>query len=104
MSAMRPASKRYLCGPLTRDGLAAALAHRRARSGAKLWLLYAYDLGAHGAVTVLPFLDLVLTWNKGISYGLFQQDGALGQWALFGLQGRGGRSCCGSGSPGPTAG
>ena len=35
---------------------------------------------------MLPVLDLVLTWNKGISYGLFQQDSAFGQWALFGLK------------------
>jgi signal peptidase II len=34
----------------------------------------------------LPVLDLVLTWNKGISYGLFQQDSAFGQWALFGVK------------------
>ena len=33
-----------------------------------------------------PFLDLVLAWNTGISYGLFQQAGPLGQWALFALK------------------
>jgi signal peptidase II len=37
-------------------------------------------------VRLTPFLDLVLTWNKGISYGLFQQDGALGQWVLLGIK------------------
>ena len=30
-----------------------------------------------------PFIDLVLTWNTGISYGLFPQQGPLGQWALL---------------------
>jgi signal peptidase II len=35
---------------------------------------------------LLPVLDLVLTWNKGISYGLFQQDSTFGQWALFGVK------------------
>jgi signal peptidase II len=34
-------------------------------------------------VTLTPFIDLVLTWNRGISYGLFQQQGALGQWILL---------------------
>ena len=48
----------------------------------KLWLYYAYDLAAKSPVKVLPVLDLVLTWNKGISYGLFQQDSVFGQWAL----------------------
>jgi signal peptidase II len=53
---------------------------------AKLWLLRVYDIGAKGAVRVGPFFDLVLTWNKGISYGLFQQDGPFGQWALLALK------------------
>jgi signal peptidase II len=51
----------------------------------KLWLIFVFDLRAHGIVTLTPFLDLTLTWNRGISYGLFQQDGALGQWALLAL-------------------
>jgi signal peptidase II len=37
-------------------------------------------------VAVTPFLDLVLVWNKGISYGLFQQDGPIGQWVLLSLK------------------
>jgi signal peptidase II len=53
---------------------------------AKLWLLFVFDLGARGIVTLTPFLDLVLTWNTGISYGLFRQEGPLGQWALLALK------------------
>jgi signal peptidase II len=34
------------------------------------------------SVAVTPFFDLVLAMNKGISYGLFQQDGLLGRWLL----------------------
>jgi signal peptidase II len=37
-------------------------------------------------VTVTPFLDLVLAWNTGISYGLFRQEGPLGQWLLLALK------------------
>jgi signal peptidase II len=37
-------------------------------------------------VTLTPFLDLVLTWNTGISYGLFRQEGPFGQWALLALK------------------
>ena len=37
-------------------------------------------------VRLTPFLDLVLIWNKGISYGLFQQEGPFGQWALLALK------------------
>jgi signal peptidase II len=34
-------------------------------------------------VAVTPFLDLVLAWNTGISYSLFQQSGLLWQGALL---------------------
>ncbi len=51
-------------------------------------------------MTLTPFLDLVLAWNTGISYGLFPQDGPLGRWALLALKADRRRSCCGSGSPG----
>ncbi len=75
--------KNYLFGPLTRDGLTAALITALIDQASKLWLLYGFDLGSRGRVPVLPFLDLVLVWNKGISYGLFAQDTALGQMMLL---------------------
>jgi signal peptidase II len=52
----------------------------------KLWLLFVYDIAERGAVELTPFFDLVLLWNKGISYGWFQQESALGQWILLGLK------------------
>lgn len=44
----------------------------------KWWMLNVYGITAE-PVAVLPFLDLVLTWNRGISYGLFRtpMQGAL---------------------------
>jgi signal peptidase II len=75
-----------LWGPLSRIGLTTALATAAFDQALKLWLLYVFDLPSRGAVHVAPFLDLVLIWNKGISYGLFQQDGPLGQWVLLGLK------------------
>jgi signal peptidase II len=77
---------KYLWGPHSRDGISAALIIGLLDQASKLWLLYAYDLGPKSPVKLLPVLDLVLTWNKGISYGLFQQDSAFGQWALFGVK------------------
>jgi signal peptidase II len=71
--------------PLTRFGLAVAAACAAADQALKLWLIFVLDLRGHGIITLTPFLDLVLTWNRGISYGLFQQDGALGQWVLLAL-------------------
>jgi signal peptidase II len=75
-----------LRGPLTGFGLSTALAAAAVDQAVKLWLLFSLDLGARGIVTLTPFLDLVLTWNTGISYGLFRQEGPLGQWALLTLK------------------
>src|SRR5215470_2488971 len=75
-----------LRGPLTGFGLMAALATAAVDQAVKLWLLFGFDLGARGIVTLTPFLDLVLTWNTGISYGLFRQEGPFGQWALLALK------------------
>jgi signal peptidase II len=73
-------------GPLTRLGLAAGLATAAIDQASKLWLLYVFDLQARIPVRITPFLDLVLVWNKGISYGLFQQQGVLGQWILLAIK------------------
>jgi signal peptidase II len=70
-------------GPLSRFGLILGAACAVADQALKLWLIFVFDLRARGVVTLTPFIDLVLTWNRGISYGLFQQQGALGQWILL---------------------
>ncbi len=36
-------------------------------------------------VPVLPFFNLVMVWNPGISYGLFPASGRMGTWVLIGL-------------------
>jgi signal peptidase II len=73
----------YLYGPLTRFGLTAAAVIALLDQASKLYLLFIFELGARGNVHVLPFVDFVLTRNTGISYGLFQQSGPLGQWMLL---------------------
>ena len=67
-------------------GLGVALSIAAIDQASKLWLLYVYDIGAKIPVRLTPFLDLVLVWNKGISYGLFQQQGVLGQWILLAIK------------------
>lgn len=62
-----------------------ALAIFVADQAIKLWALYPFDLGSKGRVPVLPVFDLVLIWNKGVSYGLLQQDTEFGRWALVAL-------------------
>ncbi len=51
----------------------------------KLWLLGPFDIEAKGRVMLTPFLDLVLVWNRGVSYGLLTQHGDVGRWLLMGL-------------------
>jgi signal peptidase II len=85
-SVAAPAERFRLWGPLTLLGLAVAVAAVVVDQATKLWLIFPADLGGRGRVTLTPFLDLVLTWNKGISYGLFPQEGPLGQWALLALK------------------
>jgi signal peptidase II len=75
-----------LWGPLTTFGLAAAAIACALDQALKLWLLFAFKLAERGAVVVAPFVDLVLTWNSGISYGWFQQEGPFGQWALLAVK------------------
>jgi len=86
MTAAAMVRARLLWGPLTIMGVIAALATCAADQASKLWLLRVYDLGMKGAVKVMPFVDFVLTWNTGISYGWFQQVGPFGQAALVALK------------------
>jgi signal peptidase II len=84
--AKQEAGASLLWGPLSWFGLVVAVAAMALDQAVKLWLLFAFDLGGRGIVRLTPFLDLVLTWNTGISYGLFRQEGPLGQWALLALK------------------
>ncbi len=34
---------------------------------------------------ILPFFDIVMVWNYGISYGLLEATSDLGRWALVGV-------------------
>jgi signal peptidase II len=80
------AAPALLGGAPLRLGLVAAVIAAVVDQAVKLWLLYGFGLTGRGRVPVTSFLDLVLAWNTGISYGLFQQTGPLGQWALLALK------------------
>jgi signal peptidase II len=69
--------------PHLRPGVIAAIAVLALDQASKLWLLFVFDIGHRGAVSVTPFLDLVLAWNPGISFGWLQNDGPAGQIALM---------------------
>jgi signal peptidase II len=72
-------------GPLTRFGLAVAAIACLVDQASKLYLLNVVDLANH-PLRLGAFFDFVLTRNTGISYGLFQTQGALGQWVLLGFK------------------
>ena len=69
-----------------RPGIIAALAVIALDQASKLWLLRVLDIAHHGAVKVTPFFDLVLALNTGISYGWFQDEGAVGQAILLAVK------------------
>jgi signal peptidase II len=72
-----------LWGPMSPLGLGIAAVTVLVDQAHKAWMLYVYDIGAKGSVTITPFFDLVLVWNRGISYGLLPQEGTLGRWGLI---------------------
>ena len=82
----RPAKPSYFWGPVTTLGATVALLAAVVDQLSKLWALFVLDVGARAPIAVTPFLDFVLVWNRGISYGLFQQEGPLGQGALLALK------------------
>ena len=84
--ALTSTKRAYFAGPLTRFGAIVAILACAIDQASKLYLLFVFDLAANGPVRLGPFFDLVLTRNTGISYGLFQTEGALGQWVLTGFK------------------
>jgi signal peptidase II len=51
----------------------------------KLYLLFVFELFLHEPVSLGPFIELIVVWNRGISYGLLQQETDLGRWLLTGF-------------------
>lgn len=51
----------------------------------KLWMLNVFDMPNRQPVRVAPFLDLVMAWNKGVSYSLLEADSDLGRYGLLAL-------------------
>ncbi|HKU65101.1 MAG TPA: signal peptidase II [Rhizomicrobium sp.] len=71
-------------------GLIAAALTVIADQGSKLYMLYGAgfaQMPPGATVPVLPFFNLVMVWNSGVSYGLFPASGRLGTFLLVGLAG-----------------
>jgi signal peptidase II len=76
----------YTWGRLSAFGLTVAAITCLIDQAAKLWLLFGFDLAGRPPIAVTPFVDLLLVWNTGISYGLFPQDGPTGPWVLLAVK------------------
>ncbi len=48
--------------------------------GHKTWMLHYFNIAERAPVRITSFLDLVMAWNKGISYGWLK---GLGPWVLI---------------------
>lgn len=69
-----------------RLGILAAVLACALDQASKLYLMFVYGLPGRPPLKLGPFLDFVFVRNTGISYGLFQTEGALGQWVLLGFK------------------
>ncbi len=49
----------------------------------KIYLLFVFELPFKEPVVLMPFMELIVVWNRGISYGLFQQHSDIGRWFLI---------------------
>ncbi len=79
------ASGSWIWGPWSMTALITAIAVACVDQVNKWWMLYVYDIADKGRIEVLPFLDFVFVLNRGISYGLFTQSDAAGQYMLAGF-------------------
>jgi signal peptidase II len=66
-------------------GFSAALITLLLDQATKLYTLFIYDLPVKEPVAFAPFVNLIVVWNRGISYGLFQQNSELGRWGLIAI-------------------
>ncbi|ARN81895.1 signal peptidase II [Methylocystis bryophila] len=52
----------------------------------KLWMLDVFGVAEREPIRLTPFLDVVLSWNRGISYSLLSARDEVARYGLLGLQ------------------
>lgn len=50
----------------------------------KWWIVFDIMRPPH-VIPVFPFFNIVLGWNRGVSFGMFSSDSPFSQWLLIGL-------------------
>lgn len=88
-------SKNWVWGPLSFVGLICAVVTFLLDQAHKYWMLYSFwpqqgcypfnnvRVNASCYYEVTSFLNFLMIWNPGISYGLFPQEGPLGRLFLI---------------------
>jgi signal peptidase II len=67
-------------------GLAAALFAALADQLHKFWMLEVFGIEARQPIRLAPFLDVMLSWNYGVSYSLFPAHEGFGRALLLTAQ------------------
>jgi signal peptidase II len=75
--------KMRLWGPASTLGAVTAAVAFVLDQAHKYWMLEVYRIADRGKVVITSFFDLVMAWNKGVSYGLFAQHGTTGRIVLI---------------------
>ena len=73
-----------IAGSMTRLGLMVAVLVFGLDQLTKWAALFVLDLPEQ-SITVTPFFNLVMVWNRGVSFGMLNSAGALAPWLLAGL-------------------
>lgn len=68
-----------------RAGLVALVLTFALDQASKLGLYFGTDLVLTQPWHYGPNVDLVVVWNRGVSYGMFQQESPVGRWLLVAL-------------------
>ncbi|HHN66475.1 MAG TPA: signal peptidase II [Thermopetrobacter sp.] len=84
MSEQDKRGGRRIHGPATLPGLLCAALAFLADQGFKLVMFRIVDFDAWPLprIRLAPFFDIVLAWNRGVSYGWFTQQSDAGRWLL----------------------
>jgi signal peptidase II len=73
----------FLWGPLSVLAISFAALGFTLDQCLKWWLLNVFDIAERAPVPILPFFDVVMAWNRGISYGWFTSHAREAQWVLI---------------------
>ncbi len=49
------------------------------------WFLHTPERLPYAEIPLLPFLNLVMVWNEGVSFGMMEQSSDTGRWLLIAL-------------------